>query len=267
MLRYSLYLLLYYIIRLRRNIARKNIAYLLQDHFKDQPKRLHEIEKKHFFFLIEEMFWHIQVFFNCHSLSNVETKNPELLEHYYQRKQPVIIMFGHYGYMINFLETAQQMSQQAVATYKTIKSNFWNKVVKRVRAKSNVTLIPNKDIIKYMLASTRKDVGYFIIFDQRPTKNQSQCKVNFFDKEVAFLLGAEKIARRLNYPVLYAYTSFDAKTNKHTLEYKKLTDDPTSHQLGAITQMAAFELEQQIRNQPEYWLWIHQRFKGSIQYL
>ena len=75
-------------------------------------------------------------------------------------------------------------------------------------------------------------------------------------------MGAERIAKMMNFPVFYCELT-KKRRGYCEAEFKLMTETPKNTAEGEITEMFARYLEQTIRREPAYWLWSHKRWKAS----
>ena len=98
-----------------------------------------------------------------------------------------------------------------------------------------------------------------LITDQWPS-GYDKYWTTFLGQETAFLNGAERIAKMMNFPVFYCELSKNRRGYCEA-EFKLMTETPKETREGEITEMFAHRLEQTIRKEPAYWLWSHKRWK------
>jgi len=72
--------------------------------------------------------------------------------------------------------------------------------------------------------------------------------------------GAEMLAKKYNYPVIYFQTK-RVKRSYYESTLKVLAENPRDFKDYEITDMFLRELEGQIKNKPEFYFWTHKRFK------
>ena len=72
--------------------------------------------------------------------------------------------------------------------------------------------------------------------------------------------GAEKIARKMNYPVLFCNMS-KVSNGYYCIEFEILEDDPQNSKDGDITNKFIKRLEEKIIEEPNSYLWSHNRWK------
>ena len=99
-----------------------------------------------------------------------------------------------------------------------------------------------------------------LITDQWPSGDRYW--TTFLGQETAFLNGAERIAKMMNFPVFYCELT---KTRRGycEAEFKLMTATPKETGEGEITEMFSQRLEQTLRREPAYWLWSHKRWKHT----
>lgn len=98
-----------------------------------------------------------------------------------------------------------------------------------------------------------------LITDQWPS-GFDRYWTTFLGQETAFLNGAERIAKMMNFPVFYCELK-KRRRGYCEAEFKLMTETPKETKEGEITEMFARRLEQTIRREPAYWLWSHKRWK------
>jgi KDO2-lipid IV(A) lauroyltransferase len=96
--------------------------------------------------------------------------------------------------------------------------------------------------------------------DQSPSNIERAIWTSFLGIETACLHGPEAYAKKTNMPVLYLKIS-KPKRGYYSLEFEELINNPEKCKPNEITNVYFSRLEQDILNQPEYWLWSHRRWK------
>lgn len=119
-----------------------------------------------------------------------------------------------------------------------------------------------RELVRYRAEKQPVIVG--LICDQKPRPEVTHTWVNFLHQETGFLDGGEVLARKFGYPVFYVYITRTARGRYHG-DVRILAADPKKTAEGEITTAFARVLEQNIQEQPELWLWTHNRFKWTRQ--
>ena len=101
---------------------------------------------------------------------------------------------------------------------------------------------------------------YILVGDQSPKLKSIDYWTYFFGIEVPVFVGAEKLAKKLNYPIFYMKTK-KIKRGYYQTTMQVLSNEPRNIPNYKITDDYIHILENQIREQPEYYYWTHKRFK------
>lgn len=101
-----------------------------------------------------------------------------------------------------------------------------------------------------------------LVADQTPGNIRSAFWLNFFSKPAPFMHIPEKNAQRNNVPVGFA--SFKKiKRGYYKFETKIITLNPADTERGELTRKYRDFLEEQLREQPDNYLWSHRRWKAE----
>ena len=97
------------------------------------------------------------------------------------------------------------------------------------------------------------------IADQTPPPENAYW-TTFLNQETPIFSGTEVIATKLNYPVIYVSLN-RFKRGHYKMTLNLLCENPKDTQKGEISELHTKRLEQDIKRQPEIWLWSHKRWK------
>ena len=255
-----LYVFLGRVLKYRKKIIHKNLKNSFPEKSENEIFEIRNNFYKHFCDLIVESFSGFSI-----SRKSIEQKitikNQDLLNDFAEKGQNIILIGGHYN---NWEMTAQRMplvfKHELFAIYKPIKNKFYDRKMKSSREKFGLNMISMKETKAYFTNET--DTPRAIIFgsDQSPSNSKKAYWTKFLNQDSAFLYGAEKYAKSFNWPVIYVRIN-KLKRGDYLVEYQLITQKPKEESYGEIIKKFAFLLESDIKNQPEYWLWTHNRWK------
>lgn len=259
-----LYHILYKCFGYRKKVVWDNLRRSFPDKSEKDLKLLMNAFYRHFFDLVVES---IKLF----SISNEEIirrckfMNPELLDREFDRGQSVILVGGHYNnWEILAVSINQQCKHHQVGIYMPLTSPFYDKVVRESRSKYGLRMLPVKEVASYFANESAQLTSTIFGADQSPTNTKKVFWTNFLNQETAVAAGVERYARQYNYPVYYGRINKISRGH-YTFEVSLITDSPQSTPDGEITLKHVRVLENQILEQPEYWLWTHRRWKRKRQ--
>ena len=255
------YLLMYHVGRYRRKVVRENLEKSFPE--KTEAERL-QIERKFYRYLSDYMLEDLKLLhMSAEDLcQRMIYKNTEQYLELTEKYGGIIVMIPHYAnyeWLIG-MGSVMKPGDVPVQVYKPLKDKYLNELFKQIRSRFGGYNIPKhstaREIIKLKREGKNMVVG--LITDQWPSGDRYW--TTFMGQETAFLNGAERIAKIMNFPVFYCELT---KTRRGycEAEFKLMTEAPKETVEGEITDMFAHELEQTIRREPAYWLWSHKRWK------
>ncbi|HDO27972.1 MAG TPA: lipid A biosynthesis acyltransferase [Bacteroidetes bacterium] len=189
-------------------------------------------------------------------------KNQEVLDDLYSEKKSVFALLGHCGnWEWAGNKIALFLKHDGGAIYKPLLDKFFDDYMVKQRQKYKETLmIDYRKVFRTLVALKDKLMTVFVLADQSPARDEMGYFINFFGHQTAFYGGTEKVARALNYAVLYLDVS-RVRRGFYEVEIKTITKNAKETKEGFITSEYVRLLENTIRNQPDNWLWSHKRWK------
>ena len=255
------YLLMYHVGRYRRKVVRENLEKSFPE--KTEAERL-QIERKFYRYLSDYMLEDLKLLhMSAEDLcQRMIYKNTEQYLELTEKYGGIIVMIPHYAnyeWLIG-MGSVMKPGDVPVQVYKPLKDKYLNELFKQIRSRFGGYNIPKHSTAREIINLKRegKNMVVGLITDQWPSGDRYW--TTFMGQETAFLNGAERIAKIMNFPVFYCELT---KTRRGycEAEFKLMTEAPKETVEGEITDMFAHELEQTIRREPAYWLWSHKRWK------
>ena len=246
----------------RKSIIQSNLNNSFPNKSTQEKRRITKQFYKHFAQFLTEI---IKMFYiSKNSIrKRIQFKNKALIQYYYSEKKDVILVLGHYGnWEWGLLATSLVSDHEMVGIYKPLSSSFWNQQIKKLRSKFGATLVSMKESVRYLLKQSNKPRLIGMIGDQIPTKNEIDYWTTFLNQETAVFSGTEKLAKKLNCPVVFAHID-KIKIGYYEVSFELITQTPKGQLDGEITNLHTQKLEEKIKERPELWLWSHRRWKHS----
>ena len=255
-----LYLVIYKLIGYRTKVVRDN----LKNSFPNKSDiEVICIEKKfyhHFFDLIIESIKSISITKN-QMMKRLVFKNIEILNKYCDQNKSVVLTVSHYGnWEWGLLGVSLTAKQKMMGVYKRINDSFFNNLMNTARGRFGADLVEMKDSLRHIISTKYECKIIGLLADQSPVKNESNYWTTFLNQESSVYLGPEKIATKMNYPVLFCKIQ-KVKRGKYELYLEELCTNPEKTTKGEITSLYLRKSEQIINKNPEFWLWTHRRWK------
>jgi Kdo2-lipid IVA lauroyltransferase/acyltransferase len=188
-------------------------------------------------------------------------KNPEVADRFFEQGRSVIFAGGHYNNWEIFAVAVDEMIRhKAIGIYKPLSNKYFDEKMRNTRSKYGLYMISTRDVKKVFDEEAGRLTATIFAIDQSPSNPDNCYWMEFLHQDTGILFGAEKYAKEYNYPVIYGRINKE-KRGHYSFELFVVTENPKETAYGEITEKATKMLEQDIRNQPEYWLWTHRRWK------
>lgn len=171
-----------------------------------------------------------------------------------------IMVLGHYGnWEIAGAAFSSLVPEQVYVIYHPITNVQFNDLMYKMRTRSGTKLISMKDTLREMIRNRSELNVTAFIADQTPPP-ESAYWTKFLNQDTPVFWGTEKIAQKLNFPVVYI-TVNRLKRGYYEADAKLIFNEPKKTKEGEISETHTQLLEKDIINCPEIWLWSHRRWK------
>lgn len=266
---YLLFPLVYHLVRYRRKLVRIQLA----DSFPEKGKKeLRNIERRFYHFFCDYFVETLKM----ETMSNEEMKRRvefvginEMQETLLrQGKKFCFAYLGHYGnweWMASFPLWLHEPWQGA-QIYHPLHNPEVDQHFLKEREKFGGRCIPMKQTLRQILTAKQEGrhevIGF--IADQAPKVQSLHHWIDFLNHKTAVFVGNERIARQVDAAPYYIRVT-RPRRGYYRAEVLPMNISPEAGEEYAITNEYARLLEEQIREQPELWLWSHDRWKRNYQ--
>ncbi|MCR5533267.1 MAG: lysophospholipid acyltransferase family protein [Paludibacteraceae bacterium] len=258
-----LFPLLYHVARYRRRLVAKNLGLAFPEKSEAERRQIARDFYKQFCYTFVESIYG----YRC---SDEEMRERVVFEHMDEVNKLIdaagggIFMLAHFGNW-EWMASIQQWISPGVTEmniYRRLKSASMDKLMLALRAKRGGVCVEKQRVLREMVRyrAEHKPVTVGLLSDQKPRPEVTRTWVDFLHQETGFLDGGEVLGKKFGYPVFYLYIT-RSKRGYYRVEMKTIAAKPQETAEGEITTAYARLLEQNIREQPELWLWTHDRWK------
>jgi len=254
-----IYLLVWYVIGYRKKVVLTN----LRNSFPEKTeKEITAIAKKYFRHLGDIIVETIK-------LSSIKIgdlrkmvvfKNPEILQQMYEKGKDVILISGHYGNWEMIQDTPSYSKHKYSVIYKPLTNKPFDEFFKKIRTRFGVNVLPMNEAYRSIVSDRRqgiRTVTYFVA-DQSPV--ETKYWTIFLNQETPVFIGPERIARKLKTAVIFT-DIMKRRRGLYEVIFTPICEDASLTKENEITNAHVRLLEKTIRENPEYWLWSHRRWK------
>jgi len=258
---------MFYVIGYRKKVILTNLTNAFPEKKPAEINLIHKEFMKYFCDLLLETFKTLTIsrekmLRHC----KLDPSAEALFKQLAQQNKSIIIVMGHKG---NWEWGGNTFSlcceHQLHVIYHPLENKHFNKLICKMRERFGSRLIPMRETFRQMIKNDHLLTATAFIADQSPNPNKAHW-MNFLNQDTAVFTGTEKIAQKLQYPIVFVSIKKIAR-GYYTLLAECLQNPPYSTIEGEITEKHTKKLESDIIEQPETWLWTHKRWKHQRKYL
>ncbi|MEJ0035621.1 MAG: lysophospholipid acyltransferase family protein [Gammaproteobacteria bacterium] len=193
--------------------------------------------------------------------SRVTMVNLEAAKELLGQGKPVLLVAAHqanWEWML--LGLSLQLGYRVDAAYKPLKNPWAEREMLAIRTKFGSRLIPAKGLLADILKHGKDVRAVAMVADQEPTTSEHKHWTRFLNRDTAFYMGAEEIARVTKYPAFFVGMR-RLKRGYYELSLSPLVPGGQRLTTGELTERYARLCEEQIRAAPPDWPWSHKRWR------
>lgn len=258
-----LYPIMYHVVRYRRKMTAKNLTSAFPEKSEAEREQLARAFYHQFCDTIVESIYG----YRC---PDEEMRERVVFEHMDEVNRLVdaagggIFMLAHFGNW-EWMASIQQWLSEGVTelnVYRQLKNKAMDRLMLAIRAKRGGACVEKQRILREMVRyrAEKRPMTVGLLSDQKPRPEVTRTWVQFLHQETGFLDGGEVLGKKFGFPVFYLYITRTARGYYH-VNMRTLAAAPKNTVEGEITKSYAQILEKNIQEQPELWLWTHNRWK------
>ena len=261
-----LYYLIYYIIRYRRRLVRKNLTISFPE---KTQKEIIQTEKAFYSWFCDYIVETIKLM----SMSKDEMKRRmrfdgvELLEEQAAKGKSCGVYLGHYCNWEWVSSLPLSMSPDIILgqLYHPLENKHFDNLFIFIRERMGAECIAMEKALRRLveLRRQKKTAVIGFIADQKPHWANIHYWTNLLNHpKTPMLTGTEKLIRGCNYSAFYIDMHRERR-GYYVAKIKLLSETPKELADYELTEMYVKALEQSIRRDPATWLWTHDRWKRT----
>ena len=254
---YLIYPFIYYIARYRRKIVDKNIRNSFPDWTDAERNALRKRFYHRFADIVVETIYGYQI-----SNEEIEQRITYIDEdkltaacHQYGGAITLLAHLGTWEWVADYGRRTASQGILEINVYRRLKNKYFNQLMLDIRGQRGGECVEKDVLLRRMiqLRNGERKPMYGMLSDQKPSPRNAHVWTTSLHQETAFLNGGEVLSKRFGYPCFYGYIR-SPKRGYYTIQLIPLKSEN-------ITVEYAHLLEQNILEQPELWLWSHNRWK------
>lgn len=257
----GVYLVVRYLIRYRQKVIDQNLLHAFPERTDAERKKIRNRFYRNFTDTLAETIKLLTL-----SVEELRSRFPvthlEEVDQVIQSGRSAVLLAGHlFNWEMGALSTTEMSGSDMETVYLKLNNPFFDQLMLKIRSRFGATLTEKRVFRKTMISLRSQHRVVNLAADQRPASKENRYQRPFLNRPAYFFEGAEFIGKKLQLPVFYAKVS-KIKRGYYQLEIVPLASPPyeaaAAHQ---ITDAFCEALEENIRAQPDLYLWSHKRWK------
>lgn len=255
------FFLIYYVFKYRKKVVLENLKLAFPEKTDDERIKIAKGFFKHFTDLFMESVKAFSIS-EKEILKRYKYKNPELINDLVKQGKSIALVGAHQANWEWSISLPLVLDGAISGAYTKIGNKYFDKEVKESREKFGVIGYKTSDTVKAMQRNfTEKKQGlYILLSDQSPQLPKTFYWSKFFGIKVPIHTGAEMLAKRFDL-VVVNYITTKTKRGYFETEFQLVAENPKKYDDYQITDKYLRITEENIKKQPELYLWSHKRFK------
>lgn len=256
----GLYVILYHIVGYRKKVVMENLEKAFPEKSEEERVRIARLFFSHFCDLVVESLKTFTIS-EQQVRQRLTCSNPEVIDKYYDQKKSVLLAGAHYAnWEMEAVGIDMCTKHQAAAIYLLLSNPYFDKKMQVSRAQFGLRMVSTRAVKQFFEEAKDQLTATAFLVDQSPKHPSTSYWTTFLNQETAVSFGIEKYAKDLDYPVLYMHLN-KVKRGHYVMSFEDVCPNPKNSAYGEITEQITRITERIIREQPEYWLWSHKRWK------
>ncbi len=258
-----IFLIVYYLIGYRKKLVLKNLQLVFPDKSITELKAIRKSFYHHFVDIFMEMIKTFTISEKDLAL-HYKFKNLSVITDLAKKNKSIILIGSHYANWEWAAQLSLFITHEFVVTYTKVQNKIFNKKIKDSRERFGGKMVMKSETMNTMNFNAKHSVLslYALLSDQSPQLRKTFYWNTFLGVEVPIHTGAEMLAKKHDFAVVYVEVE-KYKRGYYVASFELITEHPRTYDDYKITDIFLEKLEKQIRKEPSYYFWTHNRFKHS----
>ncbi|MDO8965404.1 lysophospholipid acyltransferase family protein [Algoriphagus sp.] len=257
-----IYLIARYLLSYRKNVIDENLKFAFPEKSAEERKQI----RNQFYRNFTDAFFAETI--KMLTISEKELRqrfqvvNQEIIDAEVLKGKSALMMAGHvFNWEMAILGVALNTKVTAETVYLKLNNPFFNQLMLKIRTHFGGVMTEKRDFRKSMITMRSQPRIVHLAADQRPPSSEKRYQRDLLNRSAYFFEGGEFMAKKMELPVFFG-TMTKLKRGHYRFEFAKVAEPPyDSHKAHSITDEFCRRLEENIRNQPDLYLWSHKRWK------
>jgi KDO2-lipid IV(A) lauroyltransferase len=198
-------------------------------------------------------------------VARVEVDGAERSRAAYAQGKGVLFVTGHFGYWeLQAMVHAVQVAPVGILA-RALDNPYLNRLLEDIRQRTGNTVIYRRGTIRRVMRTLQAGQGVAVLIDQHIMSREA-IYVDFFQRPAATTAAVAALALRTGAPVVPVF-ALPRGGGRYRMIYEHPVEPPAPDSPDPIreyTQRCTDVLEMYVRRHPEFWLWMHRRWRDDV---
>lgn len=262
------YVFVYVLVGYRKKVVRKNLTSSFPE---KSEKELRDIERKFYHWLCDYFVETLKLLSITpeEMKKHLEYRGLEDIKAVRKEGQGVSAYLGHHCNWEWLSATKLYWlweNDEAGLIYHPLRNEKFDALMLKARSSLGGVCIDKKNILRELINCRRRNQSYIFgyIFDQSPKWDSIHLWLDFLNRKTPVFTGAERISRKVDDVVVFVRME-RTERGKYIATFQVVTTEPSKMEEYELTKKCFAMLEDSIRQQPEFYLWTHNRWKRTYE--
>lgn len=260
------YCISYYVVRYRRKVVRKNLCNSFPE---KTEKEIIAIEKEFYLYFCDLIAESIKFFSISESelKRRMQFKDLDRVNQSLESGRSIAMFLGHncnWEWISSLPLWVDNDKSRSLQLYHPLENPIMDRLVGYERERMGSTNVPMKQSIRHIMKYRQEGLPVIVGFisDQVPGWESLNYWLPFFGQDTPVMTGGERIAQKMGMDCYYL-RSRRVRRGYYEVTAELMTDEVKKVPEFWLTEEYYRRLEENIRQQPSYWLWTHRRWKRT----
>jgi KDO2-lipid IV(A) lauroyltransferase len=253
----------YIVDRAHRRIALRNLAAAFPTRPEAERRAIARAAFTHFGRLLFELL-RFATLTPAQMVARVEVDGAERSRLAYAHGKGVLFVTGHFGFWeLQAMVHAVQAEPVAILA-RALDNPYLNQLLEDIRQRTGNTVVYRRGTIRRVMRTLQAGHGVAVLIDQH-IMTRDAIYVDFFERPAATTSAVAALALRTGAPVVPVF-ALPIGGGRYRMIYEHPVAPPRPDSPDAVqefTQRCTDVLEMYVRRHPEFWLWMHRRWRDT----
>lgn len=257
----AFYVLVYYIIKYRKEVVFKNLDIAFPEKSQEEKVKIAKQFYKNFIDSFIETIKMLSV--STDYIGKRFKANWEVVNQFHASGRSVQIHLPHnFNWEWGNMMAAKEFNFTLIAVYQPISNKIFDRLFRHLRSRSGTNLLRANAMKEDMMAYRNQQYVLGLVADQNPSNMWRAWWMDFFTKKAPFVSGPAKNAIASDTVVIFGFVH-KKKRGHYELVMEVAEEFPRQSDEQTLTKNFVHYMENVIRTYPDMWLWTHRRWKNE----